>query len=339
MYYRRYGRTNLQVSVVGLGSGGPSSLGQKTGVSESESQRVVRRALELGVNLIDTGEGYGDSEEILGRGLDGVPRASYVLCTKFNTFRPRNDPRRVEDPFRRTNRLGRSLPSTRSLRRLRTDYVDVYQFHNVHPDEYPAIRDRFVPELRRQQAPGKVRFIGVTERFSNDHTHAMLTAALADDLWDSVMVGYNLLTPSPEGCVLPEAARRDVGVLVMCAVRRVIADPDKLAELIRSLKAAGVLPPEAVADTDPLGWLVHDDVESLTSAAYRFAAAHPAVSSVLTGTGSVRHLEQNVDAVLRGPLPVTDQQRLRALFGPIKRNLGEGTGYPDPDRSLVPDAR
>ncbi len=87
MEYRRFGRTGLSVSVMGLGSGGPSQLGQGSGVSEADAAGVVRRALDLGINLIDTAADYRESEAILGRALRGVPRERYILCTKFSPVR------------------------------------------------------------------------------------------------------------------------------------------------------------------------------------------------------------------------------------------------------------
>lgn len=82
MEYRRLGRTNLDVSLLGLGSGGPSQLGQRSGVPESEVYTLVDTALGLGINLIDTAAAYRESEAILGRALKGKPRESYVVCTK-----------------------------------------------------------------------------------------------------------------------------------------------------------------------------------------------------------------------------------------------------------------
>jgi len=320
MEYRRFGRTGLRVSVMGLGSGGPSQLGQSSGVPEAEAARVVRRALDLGINLIDTAADYRESEAILGRALRGVPRDSYVLCTKFNPVRGRSAQPSDPSALRSEQEMVDSIE--RSLARLQTDYVDLYQLHGVMPEWYEAVRDRFVTVLQRLKEQGKTRFIGITETFAFDHHHETLTRALADDLYDAMMVGYNLLTPMPEEHVLPEAQRRDVGVLVMCAVRRAIARPEQLAALIRELLARGELPPGALPDERPLDWLVRDGVDSVTSAAYKFAAGHPAVSCVLTGTANVHHLEQNVAAVLGAPLPAEDRARLIALFGPIRRNLG-----------------
>ena len=320
MQYRRFGRTGLQVSVMGLGSGGPSQLGQGSGVPEPDAHRVVRRALELGINLIDTAADYRESEAILGRALHGVPRDSYVLCTKFNPLRGRA-PNTTDDAFQKSEQdFYDSLE--RSLQRLQTDHVDLVELHGVFPAWYERNRDRFFPAMQRAQAQGKLRFIGVSETFAADDHHQTLTKALADDCWDAMMVGYNLLTPMPEERVLPEAQRRDVGILVMCAVRRAIARPEKLAALIAELKARGDLPADVLPDERPLDWLVHGDATSVSDAAYKFAAGHPGVSCVLTGTANVAHLEQNVRAVLGAPLPAEDRQRLVSLFGPIRRNLG-----------------
>jgi aryl-alcohol dehydrogenase-like predicted oxidoreductase len=320
MRYRRFGRTGLQVSIMGLGSGGPSQLGQGSGVPETDAARVVRRALDLGINLIDTAADYRDSEAILGRALQGVPRESYVLCTKFSPVRNRNNQRSGDESLKAEPDIVESIE--RSLGRLQTDYVDLLQLHGVPPDWYARARDRFYPAMRRLQEQGKTRFVGLTETFANDDHHETLTQGLADDLWDAMMVGYNLLSPMPEEHVLPEAQHKDVGIIVMCAVRRAIARPERLAALVADLKTRGDLPQEALPDRDPLGWLVHDAVDSVTAAAYSFAAGHPGVSCVLTGTANVEHLEENVRAALGPVLPDADRRRLIELFGPIRRNLG-----------------
>lgn len=281
MEYRRLGRTNLRVSMLGLGTGGPSQLGQKSGVPEAEAERVVRRALELGVNLIDTAADYGESESILGRALRGVPREDYVLCTKFSPAR-RSNPSNGEGLQLRT---GEELVASceRSLARLVTDRIDVFQFHAVVPESYDHVRDVLLPVARQLQDQGKIRFIGLTESFALDHRREALRMALEDDLFDTLLVGYNLLTPGPEDDVFPLAQRRDAGVMVMCAVRRKIARQADLEALIQDLKRRGELP-STVDDHGPLDWLIHDGIRSVTDAAYAFAAGHSAVATVLTGT-------------------------------------------------------
>ena len=86
MQYRILGRTGLKVSLLGLGTGGPSLLGQHRAMSQAEQDALIRRCLDTGVNLFDTSAAYGRSEEILGRALDGVSRDTYVLVTKWQPF-------------------------------------------------------------------------------------------------------------------------------------------------------------------------------------------------------------------------------------------------------------
>jgi aryl-alcohol dehydrogenase-like predicted oxidoreductase len=321
MEYRRFGRTGLSVSVMGLGTGGPSQLGQSSGVPEVEAAGVVRKALDLGINLIDSAADYRESEAILGRALQGIRRESYILCTKFSPVRrARRGEAAAKPELKSEAELAESLE--RSLSRLQLEHIDLFQLHGVAPAWYAEARDRFVPVARRLQEQGKFRFLGLTETFADDDHHETLTAGLEDDLWDAMMVGYNLLTPMPEDHVLPEARRRDVGILVMCAVRRAIARPEQLRQLVVDLKAKGELAADAVPDDAPLDWLVRDGVPSVPAAAYKFAAGHPGVSCVLTGTANQHHLQDNVDAILGPPLPAADRERLVRAFGPIRRNLG-----------------
>jgi hypothetical protein len=101
----------------------------------------------------------------------------------------------------------------------------------------------------------------------------------------------------------------------MASVRVKLTDPAQLEALIADWKAAGKLPAGALPEHDPLGFLVHGDVDSVVSAGYRFAAAPEAVSTVLTGTANLEHLERNVAALLGPALPDSEVARLRALFG------------------------
>lgn len=316
MQYRRFGRTGLNVSLMGLGSGGASQLGQGSGVAEPDAHRTVHHALDLGINLIDTAANYRESEAILGRALAGVPRDKYIISTKFTPVVSRET-----GELKPESALVESME--RSLTRLGTDYVEVLHLHGVTAEAYEGVRDRFVPVMQRLREQGKIRFLGLTESFAFQDDWVPLRRALEDDHFDALMIGYNLLTPGPEAFILPEAARRDVGILVMCAMRRRIGNPEKLRTLVADLKASGDIAPDALPDDGPLDWLIHDDVDSVTTAAYRYAAEHPGVSTVLTGTANAAHLEQNVRGILGGPLPAADSARLRAIFNPIGRKLGD----------------
>ena len=309
MHYRQLGRTNLRVSLLGLGSGGANRLGQAQQADQQEATRLVRRALDLGINLIDTAPGYGASEAMLGEALEGVPRDAYVMCTKFSANRGEPKP----------NALRASLEA--SLRALGTDHVDVMYFHGVSPAAYDRTMDGFLRELQQAQADGLTRFIGMTEMYESDPTHEALQRALDDDIFDVLMIGHNLMSPNGLVNVLPTAQERNVGIVVMCAVRTIITTPDMLRETVRQWKEDGALAADAVPDDAPLDWVLGPGVGSLAEAAYRFAAESPAVSTVLTGTANVDHLEDNVRAILAPPLPTEISDRLKETFIPANRSV------------------
>jgi L-galactose dehydrogenase len=104
----------------------------------------------------------------------------------------------------------------------------------------------------------------------------------------------------------------------MAAVRIKLPNPKLLREQIAEWKQNGSIPADSVPDDNPLGWLVHDDVRSVIDAAYRFATEHPAISTVLTGTSSIAHLEDNVRSFENPVLPKADSKRLMEIFGEIK---------------------
>src|ERR1700756_4844350 len=120
MEYVTLGRTGLRVSVAGLGCGGFSRLGLGTGKSTAEAVALVRQALDLGVNLLDTAAAYG-TEAVVGEAIKSVPRQEVVVATK--AWIPSRAGRGAGE------RAVRSLED--SLRRLGTDYVDIFQLHGV----------------------------------------------------------------------------------------------------------------------------------------------------------------------------------------------------------------
>ena len=313
MEYRRLGRTGLEVSLVSLGTGGPSRFGQDRGTTPAAARRLVRRALDHGVNFFDTAQGYGDSESLLGQALDGVPRNDYLIATKC-TYRDGDE--------RVIAAADVSLTIDRALARLKVDVIDVMQIHGLQDGHYDEVIEQHLPILQKAQAAGKIRYIGVTERFTHDPAHVMLRRAIADDHFDTLMVGYSLLHQGAERHVLPAAQAADIGVIIMIAVRRALSNPERLREVIADLVERGQLPGGAVPADDPLGWLVHGDVTSVVEAAYRFVREHAAVDTVLTGTSRPEHLDANVAALLRGTLPAADQQRLRDTFGHLEEALG-----------------
>ncbi|HET6335433.1 MAG TPA: aldo/keto reductase [Polyangiales bacterium] len=303
------GRTGLKVSVMGLGAGGDSRLGLPAG-DEARSVRLVRTALEHGVDFIDTAEAYG-TEEVVGKAIEGVRRDRVVISTKKTTFTPE----RVEPAD-----VARSLEA--SLRRLGTDYVDVYHLHGVRPDTYVDLRERLLPTLLRLREQGKIRHLGITEAFAADPTHRTLDLALADDVFDVVMVGFNVLNQSARETVFPRSIAQRVGTLIMFAVRRALSRPDRLRELLQDLAARGKISRE-LAETG-LEFLVGDNVAtSLPDAAYRFCRDEPGAHVVLSGTSDEQHLLENVRALERPALPREIRERVVELF----RHVDDVSGH------------
>lgn len=313
MRYRTLGRTGLKVSLMSYGSGGPSRLGQNTGLSEQEQDGLIRRCLDLGINLFDSSTNYGDSEAILGRALEGVSRESYILATKWGPAR-RDEVK--DDPLALIDSVEQSLS------RLRTDHIDVMQFHGVLPAHYSTVVDRFYPTMAKLREQGKIRFVGLSEMFFSDPSHQTPTTALRThpELWDTIMLKYGILNQYAAKEVLPLAQQHDVGILNMASVRVKLTRPDELEELIAEWKRDGLISEDCLPGERPLDGLIRDGVDSVISAGYKFAAAHPAISTVLTGTSSMEHLERNAAALENPTLPEADIQRLRALFG----DLAEG---------------
>ena len=311
MKYRTLGRTGLRVSLLSYGTGGPSNFGQSAGLSQQEQNALVQRCLDLGINLFDTSTGYSQSEEILGKGLKGEPRDSYIVATKWAA--------RVDDEGLPPESEALTTSVERSLSRLGTDYVDIMMFHGLVRDEYHTVVERLYPAMKRFQEQGKIRFIGFSEMFREDPLHETVVLALRThpDLWDAIMLKYGILNQYAAKEALPLAQKHDVGILNMAAVRIKLPNPARLEAQIADWKRRGVIPAEDLPTKDPLGWLVHDDVDSVISAGYKFAADHAGVSTVLTGTSSVEHLENNAAAMDKPLLPQPDKSRLVDLFGEI----------------------
>lgn len=154
-----------------------------------------------------------------------------------------------------------------SLVQLRTDYVDVLFVHGVAPQEYQRCVEEMLPVMRQLQRDGKIRFVGLTESFDADPQHAMLAQALPQGFWDCAMFGYSPLNRSAADVVLPLARDHGVGTMVMRPVRDVAAQG-----------ASACL--------------------SSVPAHYAFCARTDGVHAVLTGTGSLSHLADNVASIV-----------------------------------------
>ena len=190
MHYRRLGRTGLQVSEISLGASG------LRGPSTEYALRMVRRAIELGVNYFDTASVYGDSEPKLGMALEGVRREVFI-ATKVDA----------------TTAADAEQELAASLRRLRTDYVDVLALHDIRSPE--DLDRRTAPggaweALEHAREAGTARFIGIT-----GHRHDLLVRALRRCDADLVLFILNIVERGALQELIPLALERDIGLVVM----------------------------------------------------------------------------------------------------------------------------
>ena len=312
MEYTTLGRTGLKISVAGLGCGGSSRLGLGAGHDAAHAVNIVRRALDLGVNLIDTAQ-YYDTETIVGKAIEGRARDSVVIATKHKTS--------LRDG---TTFVVREIVAglDQSLRALGTDHVDIFSLHTVLPDEYDRVMTEIVPALLRQQEMGKFRFLGITEFAGRDPKHDMLARALNDDCWDVMMVAFHMLNQNARRVVFPVTQQKNIGTLLMFAVRAIFSVPGRLQQDIAELAAENKVPKWLADKKQPLDFLLHEHgARDIIEAAYRYARHEPGANVVLFGTGNIDHVESNIHAILQPPLPAADTQKLAELFGALE-NVG-----------------
>jgi aryl-alcohol dehydrogenase-like predicted oxidoreductase len=323
MQYTTLGKSGLKVSVAGLGCGGNSRIGLGK-LTEAESIALVREALGLGVNFIDTAENY-ETEPIVGKAIKGRPRDSVVISTK-SLVNTAAGPKSGAD-------MVACLDA--SLRKLDTDYVDVYHLHGLSPNSYDRAMREIVPALLREKEKGKFRHLAVSETSPRDPEHKMLERAVEDPPFDVVMLAFHMMCQNARKPVLERARANKVGTLCMFAVRNIFSRPGTLETTLADLAAAGKVPRELAQQKDPLGFLVHEGgAESIVDAAYRFARHEPGIDVVLFGTSSIEHLRTNIASILRPPLPAVDVAKLNAMFGHLV-----GVGLELPDRILQPQPR
>ena len=305
------GRTGLTTTVAGLGAGGFSRLGIKN-FGEAHAAGIARKAYELGVRFFDTATAYG-TETALGKGLEGFPRDSFVVSTKFPLWGSGDWREGYKQRFADT--------LDASLRALKTDYIDIYNIHGVPAEAYGDVKSLLLPEMLKAREAGKIRFLGITEGFARDTSHNMLGLALDDEIFDVMMVGYNLMNPSAAKTVFPRTIEKNVGVLCMFAVRRALSDTAQMKADIQKILNHGQGGPGLEASEGALDFLVAPDsngnvpAASIMDAAYRFAAHTAGIHVVLTGTGNEAHLADNLRSINGAKLPNAVLDKLEELFG------------------------
>jgi len=317
MHYRRLGRTGMMVSEIGFG--GLPIGGVRWGSVEDEvSLAALQRAFDLGINFFDTADVYGrgHSEELIGQAF-AARRPNVVIATKAGMDFYAGDEAR---PNFAPDYIRAALE--RSLRRLRTDYVDILQLHDPPPKL--AEDDTVWETLADLKREGKARFFGISARTAGEAAAYLKAAHAAGDhsrrFGDTLQVAFNLLDQEAAAKgVFVEAFRQDWGIIARVP----------LASGMLTGKYAGdhYFPPadfrsawprerlrEIAARVDALRFLVRPPVESMTLAALAFVLSQEAVATVVTGARTAEQVEENARAPELAPLPQDDLRRAQELW-------------------------
>lgn len=293
---------------MGMGCGGASRIGMRTGNTEKDCVNLIRKSIDAGINFMDTADTYG-TEAIVGKAIKDTRRMNLVLSTKVNPIgiTPSNLERSIE----------------RSLRAFRTDYIDIFNLHGVVIGNYNYLVSKIIPVLQKAREQGKIRFIGITESGKEDPQHQMLQRALQDDFWDTMMVGFNMINQTARERVLRKALKKNIGIINMYAVRNALSNPRHLKIIIQDLIKRKEINPSDIDRHNPLHFLIHDGgARTIIDAAYRFCRYEPGIHVVLSGTGHHDHLKANIESFHRPPLPREDVLKLKNIFRNVDSVLG-----------------
>jgi aryl-alcohol dehydrogenase-like predicted oxidoreductase len=297
---RPLGRTGFQVTVLGYGAMELSRASGGGPVTDDEAGRLLHAVLDGGINLIDTSIDYGRSEELIGRYLAqrreefflaskcGCPRGSRLTLRGRRFIRARRILSGRAHDYRPSNiRAG----TEQSLRRLRTDRLDLLQVH-MSPSRSRLEADDTIQTLLSLRQAGKVRFIGMSGELPHLPDHIAMGA------FDVFQIPYSALQPEHED-LISAAAAAGAGTLIRGGAARGAPAPDKdwrnepigLAggEGQRRWRASGVQ--DLLGGMSPMEFVL------------RFTLSHPGLSSTIVGTSKVSHLRANLAIADRGPLP------------------------------------
>jgi aryl-alcohol dehydrogenase-like predicted oxidoreductase len=313
---RLLGTTGLSVSEVGFGSwaiGGPFEVGGVplgwSNTSDEDSMIAIRRARDLGVNFFDTSDiyGLGRSESLLGIVLSRT-REKVIISTKVGNVRTK------EGEFRKDfSKKHIFYAIDGSLKRLRTDYVDLYQVHN------PTVADLEGGDVQEAmemlQETGKIRFWGISVTTPQDGI-----AVVRRGWGHTLQVLYNILNQEPENELFPMAMERGYGIIARVPLASGLLSGKYQANTVFPANDVrqGFLTEkrlrEAMGRVDEVKGIVSGHCRSLGEAALRFVLAHDAVSTVIPGARNGHQVELNV-AAARDRLPPDVLSRLRDRLG------------------------
>lgn len=316
MQYRELGKTGIRVSAIGFGAwaiGGPAEAsGAPLGwgkASDDDSLAAIRRARDLGVTFYDTADsyGFGRSESLLGIVLSRH-RQEMVIATKVGVVRTASGA--LKKDFSRQH-IFNAVDG--SLKRLRSDYIDLYQVHNPTMEELK--REEIQEAMDRLQDAGKIRFWGVSISTPEEGVEIVQRG------WaHALQVLYNVLNQAPATTLLPLAKEKGYGVIARVPLASgLLTGKFRIESLFASddIRQNFLTPrrlQEAISRVDEVKSIIGGAAKSLAEGALRFVLSDESVSTTIPGARNPRQVEMNVAAV-DGTLPMEIIERLRTRLG------------------------
>lgn len=290
---RRLGRTGITVSALGFGA---SEFGQKR-IALKTAASILGSALDAGLNVIDTAACYGNSEELIGRAV-GHRRKDFYLLTKCGhaSGLPFADwtPALIEPSI------------DRSLKRLRTDYLDVVQLHSC--DERQLRQGELIDALRRARDKGKLRYLG----YSGDGTAALYAGQC--NAFDTIQISVSIADQEGIDTVLPLLRKHEIGVIA----KRPIANA---AWLGGSWWSLGLYSRSYRMRLRKLNYeFLSSDPKKAVATALRFTLSVPGVHTAIVGTTKASRWQQNAALLAEGPLPQSEYESIRTRWRSVAKS-------------------
>ncbi len=284
MKTRAFGKTGMQVSMLGLGGHELNSC------STQQADLLIGRALDAGFNVIDTAECYGQSEERIGQALGAQRQNCYLFtkCGHVSTFNlPEWSPQLLEQSIER------------SLRRLRTDYLDLVFLHSCSLKHLQ--QGEVITNLQRAQQAGKVRFIG----YSGDREAARFAAK--SGVFDALEFSVNIADQEAIDRIIPLASAHKMGVIAKRPLANLAWKTRQapLTEAVQIYKER-----LRVLQYD----FLHNENANATDIALRFTTSIPGVHTAIVGTTNPNHIVSNVACLAAGPLSQDQFEAIRARW-------------------------
>lgn len=298
MQYRVLGNTGLRVSVLSLGG---SSLGSVfRAVEESQGIRAVHAAVDQGINLIDTSPFYGltRAEAVLGKALAQIPRERYYLATKVGRYGYK-----TEDFDFSARRVTASVDE--SLRRLNVEHVDVIQVHDMEFGSLDQVVNETIPALRRVQAQGKARFVGITGLPLKAFRYVMDRVGV-DVIQSYCHYGLNDTSLAD---MLPYLKEKGVGIISSAPLA------------MRLLTLQGPpdwhpAPPEVRAACMNAARHCHERGADLGKLALQFSVANPDIHTIVVGTADPERVAENIRSI-EAPMDPALLREVQEILRPV----------------------